>query len=80
MKNQQVGQRTKHIDVRYHFIRDLWENGELQVSFVKSEENESDLLTKNTTEAIHLHLSARIRDGSLSTYENWEEVIKDAGL
>ena len=25
VKNQQVGQRTKHIDVRWHFIRELYE-------------------------------------------------------
>jgi hypothetical protein len=34
VKNQQVGQRTKHISIRAHFIRDLWSQGHLDVQFV----------------------------------------------
>ena len=36
---------TKHIYVRYHFFRDLYDENRLKV---KSEDNLSDLLTKNT--------------------------------
>ena len=34
VKNQHVGARTKHIDVRAHFIRELEDQGYLMVHFV----------------------------------------------
>ena len=41
-KNSQISQRTKHIDVRYHFIRSMVDNKVLDVKFVKSRLNISD--------------------------------------
>jgi len=46
VKNQQVGPRTKHIDVRHHFIRELHEDGSLVVKYTESEDNEADITTK----------------------------------
>ena len=37
---------TKHIDVKYHFIREYVEDGMVKVVFVKSEENDADIWTK----------------------------------
>ena len=34
-KNQQVGSRTKHIDVRYHFVREKVESGHVVVVYVQ---------------------------------------------
>lgn len=48
-KNTTTGQRTKHIDVRYHFIRELIEEGTIEVEFVKTQDNEADIYTKNTS-------------------------------
>ena len=39
-------QRSKHIDTRYHYIRDILENGEIQVDYVSSAENPADVFTK----------------------------------
>ena len=39
--------RTKHVDVRYHFIRDLVEQGIIQLEYVNTKENTADMLTKN---------------------------------
>ena len=39
--------RTKHIDVRYHFIREYVVDGLVEIVFVKSEENDADIFTKN---------------------------------
>jgi hypothetical protein len=52
VKNQQVGQQTKHVSIRAHFIRDSWSQGHLDVQFVHSENNESDARAKNVTEKI----------------------------
>jgi len=48
--NKTTGQQTKHIDVRYHFICELIDNGELEIKYIRSEENRADLLTKNLGE------------------------------
>ena len=39
-------ERTKHIDVRLHFIREILSNGKVQVKKVITEENAADMLTK----------------------------------
>ena len=39
MNNDQVGQRTKHIDIKWHHIRDMIKSGELLVKYVRSEDN-----------------------------------------
>ena len=39
-------QRSKHIDTRYHYIRDTLEKCEIQVDYVPSEENLGDVFTK----------------------------------
>ena len=39
-------QRSKHIDIRYHFIRERIASGFISLSHVPSEENVSDLMTK----------------------------------
>ncbi|KAL8107456.1 hypothetical protein AgCh_024022 [Apium graveolens] len=38
--------RSKHIDIRYHFIRECVERGDIEVKHVKTEEQRADILTK----------------------------------
>ena len=64
-QNRQVGQRTKHIDVREHFIRRLVENDQVEVKFVKSEDNHADILTKNVKQELFDKHSAQINTGKL---------------
>jgi hypothetical protein len=72
VKNQQVGQRTKHISIRVHFIRNLWNQGHLDVQFIQSEENESSICTKNVTKKILTTFSLHIRNGTLRCWRDWE--------
>jgi hypothetical protein len=46
VRNPQFHQRTKHIDVKFHFIRDLQEYKVIDVVYVNSEGQLADLLTK----------------------------------
>jgi hypothetical protein len=62
-KNHTTSQRTKHVDTRYHFVRNYIEDGIIKVSFVRSEENEADIFTKNVTSDLFL----KHRDKILST-------------
>lgn len=45
-KNPVLHGRSKHIDVRFHFLRDLTKDGVIQLEHCKSEEQISDILTK----------------------------------
>jgi hypothetical protein len=77
VKNQHVGARTKHIDVRAHFIRELEDQEYLTVQFVRSEENSADILNKNCPEKLHTKHAAMIRNGTL---ECWREDVEDRRL
>ncbi|KAL0432079.1 UNVERIFIED_CONTAM: Retrovirus-related Pol polyprotein from transposon TNT 1-94 [Sesamum radiatum] len=48
-KNQVYHARTKHIDVRYHKIRELIASGEIILLKVHTSENAADMLTKPLT-------------------------------
>jgi hypothetical protein len=46
-KNWTGGQRTKHVDVKYHFVRELIFGGMIEVIFVRTDDNVADVFTKN---------------------------------
>ena len=48
-KNQVYHARTKHIDVRYHFLREIIEEGGVLVQKIKTYNNPADMLTKVVT-------------------------------
>ena len=64
-KHSHVGPRTKHIDVRYHYLRELQTEGHLEYLKIKGEDNSSDILTKNVAEKIHLRHGEDIKQGFL---------------
>jgi hypothetical protein len=45
-KNSMFHERTKHIAIRYHFIREKLEEGEICVEYVPTNEQVADVLTK----------------------------------
>ena len=47
--NRNTGDRTKHIDIRTSFVNEYQEDGEIIIKIVKSEANETDIFTKNTS-------------------------------
>jgi hypothetical protein len=46
MKNPHLNERSKHIDICYHFVFDLARNGHLQVSYVPTADMVADGMTK----------------------------------
>ena len=54
--NRTTRDRTKHIDIRTSSVKEYQEDGKIIIKFVKSEDNEADIFTKNTTNVIfHNH-------------------------
>ena len=67
--NSQVGARTKHIDVRYHYLRDKVSDGSILFTYVKSEDNPSNLLTKNVKQQIHDRHAPLILNGTMTCWD-----------
>jgi len=60
-ENKTTSTRTKHVDIRYHFVGEFIEDGFLKVVFVRSEDNDTDIFTKNVS-------SDKFEKHQLSTY------------
>ena len=48
-KNQMYHKRTKHIDVRYHFIREIISKGTIVVKKIGTSENPANTMMKSIT-------------------------------
>ncbi|KAG8474867.1 hypothetical protein CXB51_031602 [Gossypium anomalum] len=46
-KDQMFHERTKNIDVRYHFVRDIIARGDIVVSKISTHKNPADMMTKS---------------------------------
>ena len=46
--NAKTSPRTKHMDIKVNFVREYVDEGIIKIVFVKSENNDSDIWTKNT--------------------------------
>ncbi|GJV52340.1 putative RNA-directed DNA polymerase [Tanacetum coccineum] len=60
MKNPVFHGRSKHIDIRYHFIRECVENGEITVSHVCGKKQKADILTKALARVKHEEMRSLI--------------------
>lgn len=58
--NPELHKRTKHIDVRYHFIREKVNGGEIKINYLKSEEQLADLFTKALPKQTFLKLRSNL--------------------
>ena len=52
-ENISTTNRTKHVDVLYHFVRKFIEDGFVKIVFVRSKENAADIFTKNVSGEIY---------------------------
>ena len=48
-KNQVYHARTKHIDVRFHFVREIIDEGKIRLQKIKTADNPADMMTKVVT-------------------------------
>ncbi|KAG8481510.1 hypothetical protein CXB51_026364 [Gossypium anomalum] len=71
-KDQMFHERTKHIDVRYHFVRDIIARGDIVVSKISTHENPADMMTKSLPITKFEHC--------LNLVEKWDDLgVDDAG-
>jgi hypothetical protein len=67
-ENVSTSGRTKHIDVRHHYVREFVEEGFIKIIFVRSEFNLADGFTKNVSGAIYdAHVTEFMAERSVVT-------------
>ncbi|KAL5577780.1 hypothetical protein UlMin_019479 [Ulmus minor] len=66
-KNQMFHERTKHIDIKFHFIRDVVSQGIVSVEKVHTDDNPADMLTKPVTGIKFKHCLDLVSVTALST-------------
>lgn len=53
-------QRTKHVALKYFFVRDAVQNKRVKLAYISTKENEADILTKSTTAAVFKYLKPKL--------------------
>lgn len=66
--NWNTGGRTRHVDVRNYFLRELRDEGVIRVSHVPGDENDADIFTKNT--------ETRVFEKHIPMYVGYDEYLK----
>jgi Reverse transcriptase (RNA-dependent DNA polymerase) len=70
-ENVSATQRTKHVDARYHYVREFVEDGFIKIIFVRTENNKSDMMTKNVNQLTYeKHVGDYILDKNLLKEDN----------
>ena len=59
-KNQTVSQRTKHVDIRYHFIREAIQKRSIKLFYISTENQLADPLTKPLSIEIHKSFASKL--------------------
>jgi ATP sulfurylase len=54
--------RSKHIEIKYHFIRDCVQRGAVKLEYISTDEQVADILTKSLPRGKHVYF--RRQDGS----------------
>uniref|UniRef100_A0A0A1X1V8 Retrovirus-related Pol polyprotein from transposon TNT 1-94 n=2 Tax=Zeugodacus cucurbitae TaxID=28588 RepID=A0A0A1X1V8_ZEUCU len=57
VKNPVYHSRSKHIDIRYHYIRNIYRAGEIELKYCSSSNMIADILTKNLARSTHEKLT-----------------------
>ena len=52
--------RTKNIDIAHHFLRDLVQDGILNLVYIKTDDNLADIFTKSLPKKVHQDLTYEI--------------------
>ena len=58
--NSSVSERTKHVDLRAHFVRDMIKDQDIEINFVKSAENDIDIMTKDQRGQHYMYAKSKL--------------------
>ena len=70
-KNPQFHSRTKHVDIKYHFVRELVEDGIIRLSYCRSGNMMAHILTKGLAAPQHNELRACLNIIQIVCFALW---------
>jgi hypothetical protein len=59
-KNHVLHSKTKHIDVRFHFLRDYYEKGDIDLRHIDTHRQLANILTKPLDQSTFAHLRGEL--------------------
>ena len=71
-KNNQSHGRSKHVDIKFHFVREQVEQQTIKVTYCKSEEMNADIFTKGILNNQFKRLRTKLGMASLIQEECWK--------
>jgi hypothetical protein len=80
-ENISATSRSKHADLRFHFVKQYVDEDFISIVFVKSADNKSDILTKNTSRDVHeRHACALVGKAEWTRNRNKFTTLKFQGI
>ena len=75
-KNPVFHERSKHIRLRYHFIRDCLAEGSIKARYINTKDQLADLLTKplGKIKFVELCSSLQVRDGPTFSQDDAQDL------
>ena len=59
-KNLVIHSKTKHIAIKYHYVRELVEDKEVKMEYVNTKEKIADIFTKALPKDVHEYLRGKL--------------------
>ena len=59
-KNPVMHSRTKHIEIRHHFIRDQYQNGSIMLEYINTSDQLADIFTKALPKESFFYIRMRL--------------------
>jgi hypothetical protein len=66
--------RTKHIDIRYHFLRDHQQWGDIEIAYVSTKEQLADIFTKPLDEKTFSKLRTELNIAHLAHLYTFDHI------
>ena len=79
-KNPEFHGRTKHINIRHHFIRECVERGQIAPEWISGKTNPADLFTKALPKALFLENVTRLGEGLPVSSTSGANKVSDENL
>jgi hypothetical protein len=65
-ENDQDHNRSKHVDTKYHFVRDGVKRGMYKIEWISTQDQQADILTKGVGKIIFERLRDKIMDATIN--------------
>lgn len=76
IKNPEFHQRTKHIDIKFKFIREHYDCGDIEPNYINTKDQEADIFTKPLPKVQFQRLRSKLGVTSLNT-QNEETTLRN---